>query len=95
MKTVVLDVTGCRSLSDLHARIRTAFDFPAWYGNNWDAFWDLLWSDCDADRVLIRGESTLPAEWADHLATLHGILDDKAAFHRRCSFPPFSYEVTE
>ena len=47
-KTIVLDLTDCKSLGELHERIRVAFKFPKWYGANWSAFWDLLWSDCDA-----------------------------------------------
>lgn len=46
-KTIVLDLTNCKNLWELHERIRVAFDFPEWYGKNWDAFWDLLWSDCE------------------------------------------------
>ena len=28
MKTVILDLTGCKSLWDIHERIRKAFGFP-------------------------------------------------------------------
>ena len=62
MKVIQLDLTGCKHLYDLHDRIRIAFNFPSWYGYNWDAFWDLLWSDCDADKVIIKGERSLPKE---------------------------------
>ena len=50
MKIIELDLTGCKTLGELHERIRVAFDFPEWYGKNWDAFhdfyganWDALW----------------------------------------------------
>ena len=59
-KTVTLDLTGCKYLGELHQRIKQAFDFPDFYGENWDAFWDLLWSECDADRVVVLGEHTVP-----------------------------------
>ena len=62
MKTIVLDLTGCKSLWDIHERIRKAFDFPEWYGKNWSAFWDLLWSECDANRV-ISGGSAFRKAW--------------------------------
>ena len=32
MKTVILDLSGCKSLWDIHERIRVAFHFPDWYG---------------------------------------------------------------
>lgn len=54
-KTITLDLTDCKYLGELHERIRTAFDFPEWYGANLDAFWDLLSSECDADEVIFTG----------------------------------------
>ena len=59
-KVVTLDLTGCKNWLELHERIRIAFDFPDFYGKNWDAFWDLIWSDCDAQRIIVIGEDTLP-----------------------------------
>ena len=41
-KIITLDLTGCKYLGELHQRIRIAFDFPEWYGENRDAFWDLF-----------------------------------------------------
>ena len=41
-KIVKLDFTECKNYLEFHERIRKAFDFPDWYGKNWDAFWDLL-----------------------------------------------------
>lgn len=61
-KVITLDLTDCKYLGEVHERIRIAFDFPIWYGANWDAFWDLLRSECDAVEVLIVGFDTLPAD---------------------------------
>ncbi len=96
MKTIVLDLTGCKSLWDIHERIRIAFDFPEWYGKNWSAFWDLLWSECDADKVIIKGEYTIPVEYKEHLSTMHSILDKEIAFRKeyaKYNFAPFFYEI--
>lgn len=73
-KTIVLDLTGCKYLDELHERIRIAFDFPEWYGKNWSAFWDLLWSDCDAEMVEVVGEYTLHEEFLPQLNKMHEIL---------------------
>ena len=62
-KVITLDLTGCKNLGELHQRIRKDFDFPAFYGKNWNAFWDLLRSDCDADKVIVLGMATLPNEF--------------------------------
>lgn len=57
-KIIKLDLTGCKYLGEVHERIRTAFDFSEQYRQNLDAFWDLLWSECDADQIKVLGEST-------------------------------------
>ena len=36
-KIVTLDLTGCRYLGEIHQRIKKAFDFPDFYGENWSA----------------------------------------------------------
>ena len=95
MKIIELDLTGCRYLAEIHERIRVAFDFPEWYGKNWSAFWDLLWSECDADKVIIRGELTLPKEFEEFLSVMHEILEEKIAFNKKCNFNVFSYEIID
>lgn len=77
-KVITLDLTDCKYLGELHERIRIAFDFPKWYGANWDAFWDLLWSECDADEVVIIGEKTMPIEFSDELLKMHEALSKLA-----------------
>lgn len=95
MKIITLDVTGCCYLDELHERIRIAFDFPEWYGKNWSAFWDLLWSECDADKVVITGENTLSSEFDEALSVLHKILDRNRSFREKAALSPFSYEIVE
>ncbi len=73
-KIITLDLTGCKYLGELHQRIKTAFNFPDGYGENWDAFWDFLWSECDADKVEILGEHTLSKEFNWHIEKMHEIL---------------------
>ena len=65
MKIPVLDLTNGKGWYELHERIRKAFGFPAWYGKNWSAFWDLLSTERDADKVIVKGEKSLPAEFAE------------------------------
>jgi RNAse (barnase) inhibitor barstar len=36
-KVILPDLTGCKFLGELRQRIKKAFDFPDWYGENWDA----------------------------------------------------------
>ncbi len=92
MKIIELDLTGCKHLSEIHERIRIAFDFPEWYGKNWSAFWDLLWSDCDADKLIVKGENTLSKEFSEHLSTMHEILERNKKMWAT-SDCPFDYEI--
>lgn len=67
---VVVDFTGCRYISDIHNTLRDAFGFPAYYGKNWDAFWD-----CITDFFLgkgswaieVRGYDSLTQEFREYL----------------------------
>ena len=92
MKIIELDLNGCKYIQDMHERIREAFDFHEWYGKNWSAFWDLLWSECDADKVIIKGECSLPGEFDKSLRTVHEILERNKK-ERDNSDSPFCYEI--
>lgn len=93
MKTIELDLTGCKYLGEIHERIRKAFNFPEWYGANWDAFWDLLWSDCDANKVIIKGENTIPEKLESDLKTMHEILDRNVNASKELASADFSYII--
>lgn len=91
-KTVILDLTDCKYLGELHERIRVAFDFPEWYGANWDAFWDLLRSECDAEKLEIAGIETLPKEFDNQIETMKYVLE---MFKNNCKKYDeiFEYEI--
>ena len=44
----------------MHRRIKIAFDFPDYYGENWNAFWDLIDGTRDNTLVEIHGIASLP-----------------------------------
>ena len=97
-KVITLDLTGCKYLGELHERIRAAFDFPEWYGANLDAFWDLLWSECDADEVVVIGVNTMPDELIEYMLRIYVILDRKVDERKKYSeiyddIKPFSYRI--
>ena len=74
-KIITLDLTDCKYLGELHERIRVAFDFPELYGANWDAFWDLLRSECDAEKLEIIGINTLPKEFDEQIEVMKTVLE--------------------
>ncbi len=81
-KSVKLDLTGCKYLGEIHRRIKEAFDFPDFYGENWDAFWDLLRSECDADIINIYGEDTVSKELRPSVEIMNRILKE---FQTHCA----------
>lgn len=93
MKIIELDLTGCKTLGELHERIRVAFDFPEWYGKNWDAFNDLLSTECDADKVIIKGEKTLSKDFEKSLNMMHRVFELKKEYNDKCNFNNFIYKV--
>ena len=81
-KTVTLDLTGCQSLGEIHQRIKKAFDFPDFYGQNWDAFWDLLRNECDANKIEVLGENTVSKELEPSIEMINEILQE---FKEHCA----------
>lgn len=51
-RRVTLDLRNVNTITDLHHALQTAFAFPAYYGCNWDAFWDCLGDLEDCPLVL-------------------------------------------
>ncbi|RPF43275.1 barstar (barnase inhibitor) [Hydrogenoanaerobacterium saccharovorans] len=91
-KVITLDLTDCKYIMDFHQRIKKAFDFPDFYGENWSAFWDLLWSECDADKVVILGEHTMPKEFDWDLGKMHEILQRTVEDRKKHGFH-FEFEI--
>lgn len=79
-KTITLDLTGCKYLGEIHQRIKKAFDFPDFYGENWSAFSDLLWTECDANRIIVLGEHTVPKELEPSVKKINKILQELKEF---------------
>lgn len=73
-KIITLDLTGCKYLGELHLRIKEAFDFPDYYGQNWSAFWDLIDGIRDNTIVEIKGISTLSKEFNQPIEKMLEIL---------------------
>ncbi len=96
-KVVRLDLTGCKYLEEIHERIRLAFDFPEWYGRNWDAFWDSLWSHMEANRVEIMGESKVPENLKREISVMNRLLEDMKRDCSKYENPEdhFEYEVID
>ena len=96
-KIIKLDLTGCKYLGEIHERIREAFGFPEWYGMNWDAFWDSLWSYMETNRVEIVEESKVPNALKDEINIMNRLLDDMKKECSKYKDPEdhFEYEIID
>ncbi len=99
-KIIKIDLNGIKDSRELQERIRVAFDFPEWYGASWDAFKDLLFTECDADEVHIYGEKSLSESFSEHIDIMHNILskfcDERnyyVTLYSDCK--PFSFTVID
>ena len=75
-----LDLTACTDKDELLARFAAAFQFPAWFGGNWDALADCLddleWLDADGHVLVIEGAAELRVAAPETLATALEILTE-------------------
>ena len=72
---IVLNLEGCRYLGEIHSRIKEAFAFPDYYGENWDAFLDAFRTVGVPDKIIIRGEHDIPKELIPQVDRMHNTLD--------------------
>ena len=75
MDKIVLDLTGCKYVRQIHRVIKETFDFPDFYGGNFDAMWDCMRDYCEDMDVSIKGLSTLPKEFDDFSKTMLEIFE--------------------
>jgi len=58
MNEIIINLKEVNSSQELHSLLSANLGFPDWYGNNWDAFWDLI-TDTESvkmpDRLILVG----------------------------------------
>jgi RNAse (barnase) inhibitor barstar len=64
---VKIDLSEVTSNEQLHFLLMNNLSFPAWYGKNWDAFWDAITGLVEMPEILefnawLELESKLPKE---------------------------------
>ena len=76
---VIMDLSGCKYADSIHETIRKAFGFPAYYGKNWDAFWDCIqdfFFDPKPREIQIIGFYSLPADLQKYCTPMLSLLQD-------------------
>ncbi|OMP68708.1 barstar family protein [Domibacillus epiphyticus] len=67
-KSVVsIDITKIKTVKELHLLLKERLEFPDYYGENWDAFWDcILDPNAMPEELMLVGwselEKTLPSD---------------------------------
>ena len=74
-ETLYLDLTGCKTLLDLHERIRTTFDFPDGYGRNWSAFYDFMCTEVSSCHLVISGIYSVPDDMKASISLMKKVLE--------------------
>ena len=57
---IIIDLTNIKSSKQLHYELKEKLAFPEYYGENWDAFWDLITDEDMAPlpkRLTLKGFS--------------------------------------
>ena len=74
-----LDFSKIQHWNEFHQIIKQELDFPDYYGENWDAFWDCITDMVDGRRILyieIIGAEVLQQKYLDDFNFLLKCLRD-------------------
>lgn len=88
---IILDFSKCKYLGEIHLILKEKFGFHDYYGENWDALWDLM---CDVFSVSkkyvaeLHGFYSLDNELQEECKTMLKIFD-----RVHSEMPNFSYEI--
>ena len=88
---IVLDFSKCKYLGEIHLMLKEKFGFHDYYGENWDALWDLM---CDVFSIgkkyvaELHGFYSLDNELQEECKTMLKIFD---RVHNKTA--NFSYEI--
>ena len=59
-KVIEIDLSNIKSAEELHQRFFDKFDFPGFYGMNWDAFWDTITGLIEMpDKLILKNHKDL------------------------------------
>jgi hypothetical protein len=82
LDAVRVDLSGCGDKAEFLSRVAGALDFPAWFGGNWDAFFDCLtdlgWRPAAGYVLILEHTDELRRDAPESLDTALAILADAA-----------------
>jgi RNAse (barnase) inhibitor barstar len=91
LATVRIDLAGCEDKAAFLERTAGALAFPAWFGHNWDAFYDCLtdlgWRPARGYLLLFEHADAMRSHAPEALDTALAILEDAASAWRTRAVP--------
>jgi len=82
LEAIRIDLAGCEDKAGFLERIAAALGFPAWFGDNWDAFYDCLadlsWRPGQGWVLILENVHDLRLTAPDVLDTALAIMGDAA-----------------
>ena len=91
LDAVRIDLDGCGDKAEFLERTAAALEFPAWFGGNWDAFFDCLadlsWRPAQGHVLVFENAAELRRHAPEALDTALAILGDAAAAWRERGRP--------
>ncbi len=74
---VALDLSDVANIDHLHRLLFNALAFPAWYGKNWDAFWDAITGLVEMpEQLQLVGWDTFEKRFPNDARIMKRCLDD-------------------
>ena len=88
---VILDFSKCKYLGEIHLMLKEKFGFHNFYGENWDALWDLMqdvFCENKEYSVELHGFYSMDKELQDECRLMLKVFDD---VHNET--PNFTYKI--
>ncbi|MBQ9411803.1 MAG: barstar family protein [Oscillospiraceae bacterium] len=76
MRTAILDGAVIGDKRALHEALAAQLGFPGWYGHNLDALYDLLSTEAEPCRILLRNRERLEEQMGGYFRCFLGLLED-------------------
>ena len=72
-----IDLSTIKNKQELHFHLSQKLSFPSFYGNNWDAFWDLITGLIELPKEInFVGADSFKAKLPTEYQQLKGCFDD-------------------
>jgi ribonuclease inhibitor len=86
MKEITLDGNNMTSIKEAHRYIKLKLNFPAYYGENLDALWDILSTTSETTNIILINSSKLCENLGEYSKLLLEVFQDVSNENDRINF---------